>query len=67
MDEAIEEYKEAIRLNPDYAVAHNNLGLAYDTLGRTDEAIEEFLNPALPMPIITWAPPMPSRGGWTRP
>jgi tetratricopeptide (TPR) repeat protein len=41
-DEAIEEFKEALRLNPFYAKAHNNLGLAYDDMGRTDEAIEEF-------------------------
>jgi tetratricopeptide (TPR) repeat protein len=36
MDEAIENYKEAIRLNPDFTKAHNNLGLAYDSLGRTE-------------------------------
>ena len=27
-DPAIAEYKEAIRLKPDYALAHNNLGMA---------------------------------------
>jgi tetratricopeptide (TPR) repeat protein len=41
-DEAIEEFKEAIRLQPYFEMAHNNLGLAYRKQGRIDEAIEEF-------------------------
>ena len=28
-EEAIEAYKQAIRINPDYADAHSNLGLTY--------------------------------------
>ena len=38
--EAIESYKQAIRLDPDYAMAHYNLGLAYNSLGMHKEAIE---------------------------
>jgi Flp pilus assembly protein TadD len=41
-DEAIEEYKEALRLNPYYAGAHNNLGLAYVDKGLLDTAIGEY-------------------------
>jgi len=40
--EAIEAYKQAIRLNPDDAEAHNNLGIAYGESGMYEEAIEAF-------------------------
>jgi len=40
--EAIEDYKQAIRINPDYAEAHYNLGVAYGELGRNQEAIDSF-------------------------
>jgi tetratricopeptide (TPR) repeat protein len=38
-EEAEEEYREALRLKPDYAQAHNNLG---GTLGKHEEAEEEY-------------------------
>jgi tetratricopeptide (TPR) repeat protein len=38
----IESYKQAIRIDPDYAEAHSNLGLAYGESGRYEEAIESF-------------------------
>jgi tetratricopeptide (TPR) repeat protein len=38
-DEAIEYYKKAIAMNPDYADAHANLGVTYMNKGRLDEAI----------------------------
>jgi len=41
-DEAIEEYNEAIRLNPEYAEAYNNRGLAYKEQGKKAEAIADF-------------------------
>ena len=52
--EAIAHYSEALRIKPKYADAHNNLGLALNTLGRTDEAIQEFsqvlkINPEHPV------------------
>jgi tetratricopeptide (TPR) repeat protein len=37
---AIEAYKQAIRIKPDFSEAHNNLGASYLELGRYDEAIE---------------------------
>jgi tetratricopeptide (TPR) repeat protein len=40
--EAIDEYKQAIRIKPDYADAHNNLGAVYSKLGRYQDAIEAF-------------------------
>jgi len=40
--EAIEHYREALRLKPDYAEAHNNLGFALSQMGKTDEAIRQF-------------------------
>ena len=41
MDEAVTEYREAIRLNPDVAEVHYNFGIALRTIGRLDEAIAE--------------------------
>jgi len=43
LDDAIAEYREAIRLNPEYATAHNNLGNSLATKGELDEAIAEYL------------------------
>lgn len=40
--EAIEEYRKAIALKPDYAEAHCNLGLALKTLGMMREAETEY-------------------------
>jgi tetratricopeptide (TPR) repeat protein len=40
--EAIESYKQAIRINPDDEYAHNNLGVAYRKLGKYEEEIESY-------------------------
>jgi tetratricopeptide (TPR) repeat protein len=42
LDEAIAEYREAIRLKKDYAKAHYNLGKALEDKGKLDEAIAEY-------------------------
>ena len=39
---AIEAYKQAIRIDPDYAIAHYNLGVIYGHLGFHKDAIEAF-------------------------
>ena len=44
LDEAIMEYKEAIKLSKHYLKARYNLGLAYAYSGQYDKAIEEFQN-----------------------
>jgi tetratricopeptide (TPR) repeat protein len=41
-EEGIETYKQEVEKNPDDADAHNNLGIAYDDLGKYEEAIESY-------------------------
>ncbi len=40
--EAMEAFKQAIRIKPNVAVSHYNLGIVYDSLGKYQEAIEEY-------------------------
>ena len=40
--EAMEHFKEAVRINPDYAEAHNNLGIALIGTGKLEEAISHY-------------------------
>ena len=42
IDEAINQYQEAIRLKPDYAQVRNNLGIALDKQGQMDAAISQY-------------------------
>lgn len=42
MNDSIEQYLKALRLNPLDAVVHNNLGIVFQEQGRTDEAIAEY-------------------------
>jgi Flp pilus assembly protein TadD len=42
LDEAITEYREALRIKKDFAKAHHNLGLALYDKGRLDEAIAAY-------------------------
>jgi tetratricopeptide (TPR) repeat protein len=42
VDEAIEQYRQALKINPVYAKAHNNLGCALRDKGQVDEAAAEF-------------------------
>jgi Flp pilus assembly protein TadD len=41
-DEAIEHYRKALEIKPDYVDAHNNLGIALASGGRIGEAIEHY-------------------------
>ncbi len=42
IDEAIQHFQEAIRLEPDFVYGHINLGKALDMKGQTDEEIGQF-------------------------
>ena len=42
IDKAIEAYSRAIELNPNYAYAYNNRGIAYGQKGEFDRAIADF-------------------------
>jgi len=41
-NEAIKQFQEALKLNPEKAEIHYNLGLTYQAKGLWDEAIEEY-------------------------
>jgi Flp pilus assembly protein TadD len=41
LDQAIGHFRDALRLYPDHAGAHNNLGVAYQRLGRFEDARSE--------------------------
>jgi tetratricopeptide (TPR) repeat protein len=53
--DAIDAYKQAIRIKPDYAQAHYNLGLAYGNLGRCTDAIDAFKQAIKIKPDYAWA------------
>ena len=42
LEEAIEAYKKAISITPDYAEAYSNMGNAFKDQGRLEEAIFAF-------------------------
>jgi tetratricopeptide (TPR) repeat protein len=42
LSEAAAEYAKAIRVKPDYADAHNNLGVVLQRQNRFDEAVAHF-------------------------
>ena len=42
IDEAIREYRTALRINPDYAKAHCDLGLAYGNRAVPRDEIREY-------------------------
>ena len=48
LDDAIAEYRETLRLDPNEAAAHNNLGSALVAAGRIREAIGQFEGRAAP-------------------
>ena len=41
-DKAISVYNTAVRLNPNYALAYNNRGIAYLAQGKNDQAQADF-------------------------
>ncbi|MFP4319054.1 MAG: tetratricopeptide repeat protein, partial [Phormidium sp.] len=55
-DEAVAAYERAIDLNPEYALAHYNLGLALSDQGKLDEAVAAYRT-ALRLPEDTTTTP----------
>ena len=42
LDQAVRHFQQALRIHPNYAQAHNNLGIVLDDQGKADEAIEQY-------------------------
>ena len=42
LEEAIESYKKAISIKPDYAEAYLNMGTVFQDQGKLEEAIESY-------------------------
>ena len=42
-EEAVEQYLQALRMEPKFVKAYNNLGFALDKQGHTEEAVEQYL------------------------
>ena len=42
LPEAVEQYEQALRLDPNSAEAHNNLGLVLFALGKEEQGVREF-------------------------
>ena len=55
MDEAIAEYRAAIRVQPDHVKAHHGLGWALERQGKLDEAIAEYRTDIRIQPDYAWA------------
>ena len=53
LDEAIAEYRTALRLNPNLAPAHASLGAALSRQGKLDEAIAEYRRRSASSPICS--------------
>ena len=71
MNKAIEAYSRAIALNPDYAKAYNNRGIAYREKGDFDRAIEDYnkaieLNPDYAEPYINRGVAYDNKGDFDR-
>ena len=54
-NDAIEAYRQALRINPEYADAWDNLGFAYRKLNRYNDAIEAYRQALRINPEDAWA------------
>ena len=66
-DRAIQDYDQSIKLNPNYARAFNNRGVAYQKKGEYDRAIKDFdesikLNPDYGNAFANRAEDLPEQG-----
>ena len=60
LTEAAEHFMRALSLNPNFAPAHNNLGMAWQEMGRVEESLVEFaeaarLQPRFASPLLNQA------------
>ena len=55
VEDAIAHFEQALRIKPDYAEAHNNLGIALELAGKIEEAITHFEQALRIKPDYVWA------------
>ncbi len=79
-DRAIEDYDQAIRLDPKHAIAYNDRGTAFSHKAQPNRAIRDFdeairlititlssSSPSTPSPSTTGGMPIAPRASWTEP
>ena len=57
LDEAVAAYRQAIRIKPDYAEAHSNLGNALKERGNLDEAVAAYRQAIASNRTLPWLIP----------
>jgi eukaryotic-like serine/threonine-protein kinase len=70
-DGAVKDFRQAIALDPEYAWAHNNLGVCLRVKGELKEAIEEFeqaihCNSTFALPHINLGLALGGKGEWDK-
>jgi Flp pilus assembly protein TadD len=71
LTQSIKNYQRAIELEPEYASAHNSLGVAYRETGQTEKAIQSWkkalaLRPDVGYPLMNLGMAYLSRGEKTK-
>ena len=71
LDQAVDSYRRAVGVRPDFVAAHNNLGIAFSDLGKLEEAIACYrraleLKPDFAEAHNNLGNAFKARGNWTK-